>query len=266
MKYVVCFSGGHSSALCAIYCVSKFGKENVILLNHDILDEIYEHKDIKRFKNEVANYLGLTITYANSHYSSPYDVVSDIGCFVNIHNRQALCTYYLKTKPFYDWLDINCSHNKDDYVIVYGFDKQEVTRINRRVGVMALAGYKCYFPMLENDLSITDTEQIGVKKPVTYKIFKHANCIGCLKAGKQHWYLVYCLYPKIFEQFKKLEIEIGSSIIKDNFLRELEKIFYDMKYKKNICPNENDNSQSFWARVNLTLPEQIGMLPCDCAL
>lgn len=32
MKYIVCFSGGHSSAIAAIECVRKAGKENVILL------------------------------------------------------------------------------------------------------------------------------------------------------------------------------------------------------------------------------------------
>jgi PP-loop superfamily ATP-utilizing enzyme len=36
MKYIVCYSGGHSSALVAIEAVRKYGKENVILLNHDI--------------------------------------------------------------------------------------------------------------------------------------------------------------------------------------------------------------------------------------
>lgn len=36
MKHIVCFSKGHSSALVAIEVVRRFGKENVILLNHDI--------------------------------------------------------------------------------------------------------------------------------------------------------------------------------------------------------------------------------------
>lgn len=63
-KYVVCYSGGHSSALVAVEAVRKAGKENVILLNHDISPEV-EHEDIKRFKQEVADYLGIEITYAN---------------------------------------------------------------------------------------------------------------------------------------------------------------------------------------------------------
>ena len=64
MKHVVLYSGGHSSALAAIETVRQYGPENVILLNHDINPRT-EDADIKRFKREVAEYLGLLITYAN---------------------------------------------------------------------------------------------------------------------------------------------------------------------------------------------------------
>lgn len=42
MKYIVCYSGGHSSALVAIEAARKHGKENVILLNHDIYRSVKE--------------------------------------------------------------------------------------------------------------------------------------------------------------------------------------------------------------------------------
>jgi len=58
IKHIVCYSGGHSSALVAIEVVRRFGKENVILLNHDI-NSRFENEDIKRFKKDVSNYLGL---------------------------------------------------------------------------------------------------------------------------------------------------------------------------------------------------------------
>ena len=64
MKHVVCYSGGHSSAIVAIEVVRKFGAENTILLNHDINPDI-EDSDIKRFKNEIADYLGIKIMFAN---------------------------------------------------------------------------------------------------------------------------------------------------------------------------------------------------------
>lgn len=64
MKHIVCFSGGHSSAIAAVEVVRKYGAENTILLNHDLCPRT-EDADIKRFKQEVSNYLGIPITYAN---------------------------------------------------------------------------------------------------------------------------------------------------------------------------------------------------------
>lgn len=64
MKHVVCYSGGHSSALVAVEVVRRFGAEHVTLLNHDINASV-EDADIKRFKLEVASHLGVQIQYAN---------------------------------------------------------------------------------------------------------------------------------------------------------------------------------------------------------
>ena len=108
MKYIICYSGGHSSALCAIECVRKYGKENVILLNHNISQEV-EHEDIKRFKNEVAKYLGLEITYANMEgweTKTPLKICKELGGF-KFRNGPVLCTYKLKTEPFHKWLKEN---------------------------------------------------------------------------------------------------------------------------------------------------------------
>ena len=64
MKHIVCFSGGHSSAIAAVEVVRKFGAEDAILLNHDLCPRT-EDADIKRFKKQVSDYLGVPITYAN---------------------------------------------------------------------------------------------------------------------------------------------------------------------------------------------------------
>ena len=40
-KHIICFSGGHSSAIVAIEVVRRFGKENTVLLNHDINYNVY---------------------------------------------------------------------------------------------------------------------------------------------------------------------------------------------------------------------------------
>ena len=98
-KYVVCFSAGVSSALCAINACLRYGKENVILLNHDISSKV-EGADIKRFKVEVARYLGLPITYANHpnfESMTPIKVCVDLGGW-KFGRGDILCTNRLKTQ------------------------------------------------------------------------------------------------------------------------------------------------------------------------
>jgi hypothetical protein len=63
-NHIVCFSGGESSALVAIEVARKHGTGALILLNHDIHANS-EDSDIKRFKNEVAAFIGVPVTYAN---------------------------------------------------------------------------------------------------------------------------------------------------------------------------------------------------------
>lgn len=249
-KYVVCYSGGHSSAICAINAVIKHGKENVILLNHDITGKV-EDEDIKRFKNEVAEYLGLPITNANHKNwdtATPIDVCVDAGAW-KVDNGQVFCTNRLKTEPFNQWLKDNDPQKKNVYL--YGFDNSpsELTRANRRAQIMGLNGYKTDFPLIRWDLEVVDTEHIGIKRPMGYKKFKHANCIGCLKAGWQHWYIVYCERPDIWYEAKKAEERIGYAIHKDDdgpvYLEDKESLFEDMK-QAGIEPTEHESPTKFW--------------------
>lgn len=264
MKHIVCYSGGHSSALVAIEVVRKFGADNTILLNHNISSQV-EHEDIKRFKSEIADYLGIKITYANKEdyeTATPLKVARDLKGF-QFRVGQALCTYNLKTKPFYRWLEEYCN-DKENYTIYYGFDEEEGNRITRKKDLMRSIGYNVDFPLAYWDRTISCTEEIGIERPRTYKIFKHANCIGCLKAGKQHWYVVYCLRRDIFNEALETEEYIGHSIIKGTYLKELIPVYDDM-ISKGICPNDKQNSATFWAKVNKAIPEQMSIMPCDCA-
>lgn len=265
MKYVVCYSGGHSSAIAAIETVRRYGKENVILLNHD-LNPRSEDADIKRFKKEVADYLGLKITNANME---GWDEKDQFDCMIEgggnsfglIH-----CTRMLKTEPFNKWLNENYPVQKgemsDKITVVYGFDANETTRITRRVGVMATMGYKTDFPLLWEERTIHNIEEIGIKRPITYEIFNHANCKGCLKAGKQHWFTVYCLYPEIFERAKQAEEQTGFSILKNDFLSELEPDFEKLKDK--LPATEKIKPQKFWAEARKIIAED-DCLPCECS-
>jgi len=269
VKYIVLYSGGHSSALVAVEAVRRFGKENVVLLNHDIKTGI-EHVDIKRFKQEVSDYLDIPITYANMtnwDKLDPIDVCLNIGAW-KIGSTNAICTYNMKSKPFKEWLKNNYPVAKgeirEDVIFLYGFDKKERVRITRRVGIMASMGYKTEFPLYNWERTITDIEEIGIERPITYKIYKHANCLGCLKAGRQQWFITYCFNNDLFEKAKKAEDIIGFSIIKGIYLKDLECKFKQMKDLK-IRPSEKINPNTFWAMVRREFKEN-EVLPCDCSV
>lgn len=273
MKRIICFSGGHSSALVAIEVARKFPNDEIILLNHNINPNV-ELADVKRFKKEVASYLNLPITYANYKDIDQEDLIPDqfevariIGGF-KFGNGTELCTHRLKTEPFYKWLSENC--DREDAVIYYGFDANEMHRVQRRSSIMAKDGWKTDYPIaLWQERTITQTMQVGIERPAQYDTFKHANCIGCLKAGKQHWYVVYCTRPDIFEKAKSTEDFIDYSIIKGVYLSELEEQFKKMK-RAGVPANEHMNPNSFWAKVrkmnlsNFDYEAEINQKPCEC--
>jgi hypothetical protein len=265
--HICCYSGGHSSALVAIEVVRRFGKENVILLNHDI-HPASEDKDIKRFKRAIADFLDVPITFANAdgwETKDQFDVVIEAGAF-KVGNGTALCTNRMKTRPFEDWLEINAV---PDDIIYYGFDSNEMNRIQRRSSHLASLGFRTDYPLaLWKERTIQSTEEIGIARPDTYSLLKHGNCVGCLKAGRQHWYVVYCTRPDRWEKAKFAEDEIGYTIIKGTSLIELEPMFDRMR-QLGIEPTEHVQAATFWANVKKMLKVEVmedEVLPCECVV
>lgn len=268
MKHIVCYSGGHSSALVAIEVARRFGAENTVLLNHDMHFSV-EHADIKRFKAEVAKYLGLPQIVASRRNASQdqFDVCVEAKAF-KVGNGSELCTSRLKTEPFHDWLAANAPPGTA--TIYYGFDQNERTRMQRRTGVLAAKGYTTDYPLaLWERRTIYATEEIGILRPSTYETFVHGNCVGCLKAGWQHWYIVYCTRPDIWLKGKWAEEEIGYAIHHDDtgpvYLEDMEPRFAAMK-AAGIAATEHIPQQRFWVQAK----KIIGIvaiqpkLPCDC--
>ncbi len=270
IKHIVCYSGGHSSALVAVEVVRRFGKDNVILVNHDISAWV-EDADIKRFKKEVADYLELPVTFVNikgkigSDIPDQFDVCVDIAAF-KVDKGTELCTSKLKTEPFMAWLK---TFSPDECVVYYGFDKSETVRIQRRSGIMGELGYKTDYPLALWKRAIESTREIGIEPPMTYSSFKHANCIGCLKAGKQHWYITYCNRPDVFAKAKWAEDEIGYTIVRGISMEELEPIFEGMK-RRGIVATEHEDARTFWARIRrMNIPlvqDETDKKPCECTI
>ncbi|WP_217597147.1 hypothetical protein [Cohnella sp. GbtcB17] len=258
--HIVCYSGGEASAIVAIEVVRRYGPENVILINHDINGD-KEDVDIKRFKREVAGYLGIPITYANMdgwETKDQFDVCIEAKAFkVGVH---PLCTNRLKTAPFHRWLadtfPVEAGTCRTDVTIYYGFEAGEPARIERRRGILGDKGYRTCFPLAEWTRTIASTTDIGISPPATYAIWKHANCVGCLRAGQQHWYVVYCRRRDAFEKAKRAEELIGYSILRINgqpaFMKDLEPKFEAMR-AAGIQADEKTPAATFWARARKLL-------------
>lgn len=292
VTHIICYSGGYSSAKVAMHVARDMREgDTLVLLNHDINPSV-EHQDIKRFKREVAEHLNLEITYANwedkescEDIPDQFDVSKLIGGF-KFGSGTELCTYNLKTKPFQKYLakhyPVNDSGICDDVVIYYGFDANETKRIQRRSSILAEMGYKSDYPLaLWDDVDHDIVSAAGILAPLTYKeldsdntygAWKHANCIGCLKAGRQHWYCTYVVRPDLFKKAKQTEDELGYSIIRGVYLDELEDVFAEM-YSKGIPATEHIDGRTFWAMVRKVLRgadvEAIfegadGEKPCEC--
>lgn len=271
-RHIVCHSGGHSSALVAVEVVRRFGPEHVVLLNHDMHFSV-EHADIKRFKQEVADYLAVPLTVASRRNATQdqFDVCVEAGAF-KVGNGSELCTSRLKTEPFYEWLEANAA--PADSVIYYGFDNtpKERDRMQRRTGILAAKGYRTDYPLVTwSARTIHATEDAGIVRPSTYEVFTHGNCIGCLKAGWQHWYIVYCTRPDIWLKGKWAEDEIGYAIHYDNgrpvYLEDMEPRFAAMQ-AAGVPATEHIPQQRFWAQARKIVPihdiQQRMDLPCDC--
>lgn len=276
-KHIVCFSGGHSSALVAIEVVRRYGNEDVILLNHDI-NPSYEDADIKRFKSQVAEYLGFPIDYANyrgienpNDLPDQFDICIDKKAIKPPNTGNAFCTHYLKTKPFYEYL--NEHFPTQNCIIYYGFDSSEEARVVRREGILIKDGWETDFPLARwTERTIHSTMEIGITPPATYSQFKHANCIGCLKGGIQHWYVVYCTRPDVWEKAKLMEQTVGYTILKRTIkkqtaplaLIELEEIFKNMKCNGVPASEHLEPARFKRALKAFKITEWSLFKPCEC--
>lgn len=267
MQHIVCFSGGHSSALVAIEVARRYGTANLILLNHDINVRV-EDGDIKRFKSEVAAYIGVPVTQANMpgwDEMDQFDVSVKEQAF-KIGAGQVICTSRLKTEPFHAWLKANAT--PDGCVIYYGFDATEQDRITRRVGVMAQGGWRTDYPLATWPRTIRSTREVGIEPPLTYGVFKHANCTGCIKGGLQHWYAVFCTRPDIWAKAKWAEAEIDHTIHKEQSLQDLEPLFRRMRCE-GVEPDDRSPQQTWWANVKRRIAQpgfdfDGSAKPCEC--
>ena len=264
-KHIVCFSGGETSALVALEVAERYGTAKLVLLNHNIVTRS-EDADIKRFKREIAAYIGVPVTYANMvgwATKDQFDVVVEAGALTS-QTGMALCTNRMKTQPFDRWLSANVPDK--NCILYYGFTSDEQRRIRRRAQILGIRGYKTDFPLATWTCTFVSTTDVGIVPPLVYAQFKHANCVGCLKAGAQHWYVVYCTRQDVWVKAIAMEEELGRTILKEQALADLECKFEAMR-RAGVPATERVTSSKFWSAAKAVVGnyfQQEDIRPCEC--
>lgn len=220
-KHIVQFSGGAGSAVAAKLVIDEFGTEDVVLLFHDTLAE---HPDAKRFREEVAAYLGVPITERSSG-KSLWEVIEAHHALPS--SFMGFCTLELKAQPGEAYLH-GLEAEGQPFVVYNGMGPDERGRILR--ARMAAQGRDRTLRCPLDEHGIDDPKSVvaswGIELPVCYRYFKHNNCIPCFKAtGLEYWYNVWLHHRPEYERAAELEGRFGYTVRRGESLRELTTLY-----------------------------------------
>ena len=205
MRHIVAFSGGAASAVVA-KIVSDAGLAPTLLFH----DTMTEPEDNGRFREEVANYLGLPIT-CKSDGRNIWELFKDEGMLGN--GRNTMCSRILKQEKSLEY----CKKNIP-YTLYIGFTVEEWQRAQRTSARYAKhEGITVKFPLIEQ--RITKEECLHrvqncwkIRLPGSYDVFEHANCIPCIKGKKAYWGLIYKYERAAWDKASSAEKEFGHTI------------------------------------------------------
>lgn len=200
MNHVVSFSGGLGSWMTAKMVAKRFGTDNLYLVFCDVK---LEDPDLYRFLEEAAADIGGTFIKLCDGRDT-FDVFEERRMIGN--SKTAPCSYELKVKPFYDWIDAN--FDIDDVTIYIGIDFTEAHRLDSARN--AKPRYRIEAPlceppfMLKLDI-IKELEKTGIQLPRLYRLgFSHNNCSGaCIKAGTGQFKMLYEKLPDVYRKFEE---------------------------------------------------------------
>ena len=197
-------------------------------LERDTIDKfIYidiedQHPDSMRFIRDCEKVLGKKIEILKSPYGSVENAILAAGIIRNARNGFYVCTNWLKKRVRKEW---EYDHREYDITYVWGMDCTEKHRAESLKETMC--EFTHVFPLIDRELTKEEAhgmcERLGIKRPAMYDLgYNNNNCIGCVKGGMGYWNKIRVDFPDVFEGRSKLEREIGSSILKECYLDELE--------------------------------------------
>lgn len=258
--HVAMFSGGASSSYVSYYIVQKYGKENCILF---FTDTLWEDIDNYRFMEEIAEYIGLDITYRTDG-RTPEEVFYDVRFLGN--SRMAKCSEELKVRQTLIFLEeLRDVHNLEP-ILYFGIGPHEQHRavnLQNFYEHNPIEPIATRFPMIETFTEDLDTKKIirdewKIALPRMYGFgFSHANCAGrCVRGGLGHYALLYKVWPDQYAEQEAMEERFREKFDKDvSILKRDSKAFTLRTYREMM---ERDGVEKY-------LSEKDDTIPCVCS-
>lgn len=260
MVHVAMFSGGASSAYVAYHIVQKYGKENCVLF---FTDTLWEDIDNYRFMEEVAEYIGLEITYRIDG-RTPEEVFHDVRFLGN--SRMAKCSEELKVRQTLIYLEELRDEHSLEPILYFGIGPHEQHRainLQNFYEHNPIEPIATRFPMIETFTEDIDTKKIirdewKIALPRMYGLgFTHANCAGrCVRGGLGHYALLYKVWPDQYMEQEAMEERFRQKFDKDvSILKRNSKAFTLREYRKLM---DRDGIEKY-------LSEKDDTIPCVCS-
>ncbi|MGE7696704.1 phosphoadenosine phosphosulfate reductase family protein [Lysinibacillus sp. NPDC094177] len=258
--HVAMYSGGASSAYVAYHIVQKYGKENCVLF---FTDTLWEDIDNYRFMEEVAEYIGMEITYRTDG-RTPEEVFHDVRFLGN--SRMAKCSEELKVRQTLIYLEeLRDEHNLEP-ILYFGIGPHESHRainLQNFYEHNPIEPIATRFPMIETFTEDLDTKKIirdewKIALPRMYGLgFSHANCAGrCVRGGLGHYALLYKVWPDQYMEQEAMEERFREKFDKDvSILKRNSKAFTLREYREMM---ERDGIEKY-------LSEKDDTIPCICS-
>lgn len=258
--HIAMFSGGAASAYVAYYIVQKYGKDNCILF---FTDTLWEDIDNYRFMEEVAEYIGLEITYRTDG-RTPEEVFFDQRFLGN--SRMAKCSEELKVRQTLIFLEeLRDKHNLEP-ILYFGIGPHEQHRavnLQNFYEHNPIEPIATRFPMIETFKGDLDTKEIirdewKINLPRMYGYgFSHANCAGrCVRGGFGHYALLYKVWPEQYLEQEAMEERFRDKFQKDVSILKRNNQPFTLKNYRELMNTEG---------IEKFLNEKDDTIPCICS-
>lgn len=232
--HIVALSGGESSAAVAVLC--RDIPDLVLYYN----DTGWEDQDLRRYLNDLSDYLGIPIT-EDSDGRNVEQLAYDEKFLPN--NRAPICSRVLKAQRLQRFA------SRGD-TVYFGIGIHEINRAARIRSIYQPLAIFSEFPLIDRNMDSNDARRImaetGIRRPRMYEEgFEHNNCAGgCVRQGAKQWRHLLRVRPDVYADRERFEREFSEGkdgkhfFMKDISLKRLreiensqEELFEDSDYQ-----------------------------------